>query len=353
MTAGFKVLFVFLFTFLYFAASHASPNTMPCYEPFFSFAPSPGVIGTSCKATPIGDTKRALAYYEHYVFNFEKYLRSIDPTSYNRIYVDYILDLLEQVATDYYKERAALEKRTVTAAELQGWINAMLAVSYQESLMTHFQFDIRPDTLVDKMQILVGDAKCAKAWEVKDGKYFCPEYEVNADGKKLYGSVGMFQIMLSVHSGSSKLGFFDIVHNVQYAMSFAYGTWSKIIKGTHKGLDVCRDQIFANKKKNIGINYVNAARSMYSVYNGGPARVCRWTQDTIWKQNDNGYKYSIENKPWAKIASPPIAREKRKAKVTKPDGSIEMRYVFPFDLKCVRDGRDMCMKKSSIEFAAD
>jgi hypothetical protein len=349
--AGFA--FVILFISLSFAASHASSMTMPCYEPFFTFAGSPGVIGTSCKADVIGSSARVMSYYQNYVFDFEKYLRAIEPSYYSRIYVDRVLELLEQIAIDFYNERAALEKRTYTQAELEGWMNAVLAVAYQESLMTHFQLDIRPaPSRAEKIQVLVGDAKCKVKWQVKDGKYFCPEYDVNADGKRLYSSLGMYQILLSVHSGSSKLGFFDMVHNAQYGMTLAYSAWSKIIKGTHSGLAKCQDKIFGPRKGSGNVNYVNAARSMYAVYNGGPSRVCRWTEDTIWKQNDIGYNNSLVNRPWAKIASSKAIRESRKVSVKLPNGKTERRYEFLFDLKCVREGRDLCLKKKPITQAS-
>lgn len=340
------IILIFVLLTLTATSSHAQSSSMPCYEPFSTLAALPGLIGTSCQASKIGDSERLIRYYEPFAFPIEEYVNHSQPEDVVRKYMDQILALIEQLATDYYSERAALEGRTYSAAELKGWLTAVLAVAYQESLMTQLQWSQRQDIKKEKLQTLVGDAQCNQKWQVKDGVYYCPEFKVNPDGKKMYGSIGLFQILVSIHSRNHRMGFYDLVQNINYGVIFSYSIWRKVRNGTHPNLDSCRDQIFTPNKK---IDYVNMARSMYSAYNGGSARVCRWTQDTIWKRNDLGYYRQLINKPWESLASSEKAREARKITVKKPDGTIEKRHKFSFDLKCLREGRALCLQSEQSD----
>lgn len=318
----------------------STANTIPCYDPNPGWGLGPGAIGMSCRAQGVGDAAKAARYYEQYSLNGNDFVDPATSAEQLHIYADNVLDVLEQMATDFYRERGLLENRTFTPEELQAWIYGVLAVAFQESYLTHFQLDRRTGDNENRLNILVGDGKCAKPYERRpDGRFFCPEFSVNADGMRLYGSQGMYQIMLSTHSSRSTNGFFDMVQNIQYGMGLYYLGWIKVIQGRHAGLDPCRALIFANG----AIDYVKAAQASYSVYNGGPSKVCRWSADSPWRRNDEGYLFAVVNKPWYKFASDAATREFRKQVVTLPDGRLSRRFQFPFDLQCLRDAGADCM----------
>lgn len=316
------------------------PTTIDCYDPNTGWGVAPGAIGVSCRATGVGDTAKAVKYYEHYSLNGNDFLDPISSAAQLQVYTDNVLDLVEQIATDYYRERALLEKRTVSAAELAGWKTAVTAVAFQESYLTHYQFDRRTGDLEHRLNILVGDAKCDVPYAKKpDGRFYCPQFKTNADGMRIFGSQGMFQILMSTHASEAKNGLFDMVQNIQYGMSFYYKNWLKVIQNKNPSMASCRSQIIVNGR----VNYQKAAQAAYSVYNGGAAKVCRWAGDSPWRRNDEGYLNAITNKPWLNFSSTVDVRETRKVSVRQPNGTVVKRFVFPFDLQCLRDAGVICL----------
>ncbi len=318
----------------------STANTVSCYEPNPGWGLGPGAIGMSCRATGMGDAAKAARYYENYSLNGDNFVDPVASADQLRTYTDNVLDVLEQMATDFYRERALLENRTYTGEELQGWIDGVIAVAFQESYLTHFQLGRRAGNNESRLNLLVGDGKCAVPYGKRpDGRFYCPQFSVNADGMRLFGSQGMYQIMLSTHSSRSTNGFFDMVQNIQYGMGLFYSGWIKVIQGRHAGMNPCRALIFAGG----AVDYAKAAQASYSVYNGGPSKVCRWSADSPWRRNDEGYKNAVETKPWYKFSSDAATRELRKQVVKMPDGSLSLRFQFPFDLQCLRDAGADCM----------
>jgi hypothetical protein len=161
--------------------------------------------------------------------------------------------------------------------ELQFWQLTVLAAAHQESYWSHYR--LATDS---KLKLMRGDYGHGHGlMQVDDRWHF-----------------------VAVNQGTG----WNIVQNILYSLEEIYQGWQR---GPHACNFSSRD-------------WVKRARSAYSSYNGGPARVCRWQNPNHrWARNDRGFYEKFQGKGW-------------------------LRYVenwdeeSPIDFACLAEEREVC-----------
>lgn len=153
-----------------------------------------------------------------------------------------------------------LSRKQALPAEVNAWQHAILATSHQESFMSHYRFyDNEP------IKLMRGDFGHGHGlMQVDDRWHF--QAVTNAIG-------------------------WNLIDNLNYAMDMLYSGWQKAATQPCVGSND---------------NWKNRARAMYSYYNGGPSKVCRFSNpNDRWAQNDKGYLQKYEGQSWERYVQSP------------------------------------------------
>lgn len=286
-----------------------------------------GSYGVTCRASELGDAGRALAIYPEFMLDGNIFSgEGESEAEKNKAIKNYsiqILNLVEQISKDFYLEQAEIDGRKVKDEELKAWVRAVFAVAQQEAFFTHYQLRRGVGSKVERLNAMSGDL-------------------IRGGGQTKVGSKGMFQILLRHHLHRTEADFFDLVQNINYGVSYAYQQWARVagMDSNPVNFSSCQSLI----RTENGINFKNAARAMYSMYNAGPSSPCRWAnKNHRFSSHDEGYLMHYEEQPWTFW----VSDKERHAHLTEgvgPTGRKELRFEFSFDLTCARQGFDFCMR---------
>lgn len=146
-------------------------------------------------------------------------------------------------------------KPNVSEAEKNAWAKAVLALVHQESFWSHYR--VPTD---NKLRMMRGDYGHGHGlMQVDDRWHFV---QVNTGGAA------------------------RVQDNIIYALDMIYKEWERAASASCVGSPS---------------NYVSRTRAMYSAYNGGPSKLCRWTNPKDkWARNDINYYDKFKATSWAK-----------------------------------------------------
>ncbi|OKY25173.1 hypothetical protein [Thalassotalea sp. PP2-459] len=201
-----------------------------------------GTAPAFCDISPFGDPKFVDDYLSQIIFNSES-----DVVVERRRYMNE-LNAVIKIAAKYY---LSVRKPDASNEEVLAWINAIKTVANQETFWSHYFRSI----LDSKTKMMRGD---------------------NGHGH------GMMQIddrwhFTQINEGKG----WQIFENMIYAMEIFYAEWQNASEAT------CVSS--AN-------NWPERTRAAYSAYNGGPTKICRWSNNPAWQ--DDGFLGKFEAESW-------------------------------------------------------
>ena len=191
-------------------------------------------------------------------------------------YLTELYALLRDTAEYYLLER----KPTVSATEMGYWKRAIFAMAQRETRWSHFRITTR-----GYAQMMRGD----------------------------YGhGHGLVQIDDRHHFSAITEGVgANIVMNILYGLEIFFNAWEKSVSTS-----CVRDEY----------DYEGRVRSAYSAYNGGPGKICRWTNSNDrWARNDIGFWDHYKNQSWE-------------------DYVADLEQEISVDIGCIVDGREDCQR---------
>ncbi|MGH1467431.1 MAG: hypothetical protein ACRBBP_00930 [Bdellovibrionales bacterium] len=165
------------------------------------------------------------------------------------------LNHLVEEAADYYMKK---RKPSVSSTELKWWKRAVLAITHQESFMTHYR-----EGSDKKLRMMRGDFGHGHGlMQVDDRWHFT-----------------------AVNQGRAA----NLIDNLFYALDIYYKGWES-----------------APSKSCVSSSssYYNRARAAYGVYNGGSTAACRFTNPNHkWARNDKNFKDKFDGQSWTRYIS--------------------------------------------------
>lgn len=166
-------------------------------------------------------------------------------------YMSELYPVIREISEYFLKNR----KPEVDEEEISEFSKAAFAIAYQESYWSQYR------TPVGKgIQMMRGDYGHGHGiFQVDDRWHFAA----------INGNVGA-----------------NFVLNIMYSLEEYYAAWKR-----------APAQSCVKSER----DWVARARSAYSAYNGGPSKICRWTnsKDT-WARNDQGFKAKYDGLAWEK-----------------------------------------------------
>ena len=263
--------------FLIGAAASAKTNSFVCNHP--DKPGGWGALDLGCDADQFGDNDRIESIYPNFVYD-----RRFDGDAYQKHIREYITNMnnvIAKIAKEYYLQRIPDAKPATLAA----WMRAAVAVGAHESMLSHYRI-------------------------AEDGRYKL------MTGDHLV-SHGVMQVNQEYHANKDLDSSFDLVGNVVAGLDTYFVAWNNAIK----------ESCWVNsngKNPSLETMLANRARSAYSAYNGGPGRLCRYTDTkNHWKENDTLFWTMYHDQPWMKY-------------VTDPNKDTGL------NIKCIINGDDLC-----------
>ena len=164
-------------------------------------------------------------------------------------YMSDLYPILREVA-DYY---IWLRKPNVDSAEFQAWRRAVFAIAHQESYWSHYR-----KATDNRLKLMRGDYGHGHGIMQVDDRW---HYVAVTGGKG-----------------------WKLTDNIIYSLEEYYRAWQ------NAPTSGCLSS---------ASNWRNRARAAYSAYNGGPSKICRWTNpNDTWARNDIGYAAKYDNQDW-------------------------------------------------------
>jgi hypothetical protein len=189
--------------------------------------------------------------------------------------------IIRKVAKDYYLKRVPDAKPAV----LESWMRAAVAVGAHESQLSHYRIS-------------------------QDGRYKL------MTGDHLI-SHGVMQVNQEFHANQDLDSSFDLVGNIVGGLDTYFLEWNRAIN------EKC--YVTSNGKgPSLGLMLSNRARSAYSAYNGGPSRLCRFSDSkSPYKAHDDQFLTMYRDQPWMKYVT-------------------DANRPSPVNTQCLIDGDDLC-----------
>ncbi len=206
--------------------------------------------------------------YEPFIYkNIDKY-KNEEVRYMNRLFA-----LIKEVANFYIEQRDP----NISTEEKEVWTQAVLSIAHQESYFSHYRINEK------NIKMMRGDFGHGHGiFQVDDRWHFT-----------------------AINEGRAA----DLVLNMFYSLDEYFHGWERARKSP------CIDDDF---------DLVARARSAYSSYNGGPKKLCRWTNShDRWFRNDKGFYDKFVKKSWERSVSNPDQKS-------------------GIDLSCILDGRKNC-----------
>lgn len=258
------------------AIASAKQNSFVCNHP--DVPGGWGALDLGCDADQYGDLSRIKLVYPKFVY--DRRIPGADGVEHEKDYITNMNAIIRKVAKDYYLSREPHPKPATLAA----WMRAAAAVGAHESMLSHYRI-------------------------AKDGRYKL------MTGDHLV-SHGVMQVNQEFHANKNLDSSFDLVGNIVAALDTYYMEWTAATK---------QQCFWASNGKQPTLDFMlqNRARSAYSAYNGGPARLCRYTIRSRWHLNDDKFIDMYKNQPWYKYVRDPNA-------------------PAPINTQCLVNGDDLC-----------
>lgn len=197
-----------------------------------------------CDGSPFGDDKVVESNYDAVVFD-DIANRSVERNRYmNELYA-----VIRDSAQYYIKKR----NPSVSNEELNAWVLAVMATASAETNWSHYR-----QTTDRRLKFMRGD--------VGHGH-------------------GMMQVDDRSHFPAIQQGIgWNLISNMTYGMDILYAAWLRAP---------------SQSCVSSATNYTARTRSAWAAYNGGPARICRWTNpNDAWARNDQNFYDHLQNKRW-------------------------------------------------------
>lgn len=203
-----------------------------------------GVAPAGCDANSFGEDSYIWDTFLPVVFKAQD---SID-NERNR-YMEELGAVIRESATIYIKKR----KPNVNPEEVTGFVRAAFAMAHQESYWTHYR--IFSD---QRLKLMRGDSGHGHGlMQIDDRWHF-------VDVKKGIG--------------------WNLIQNIIYSYEQYYSSWEKSASAS----------CVPSPK-----DYRARARAAYSAYNGGPSKICRWSNpNDRWAANDQGFVSKYDKQQW-------------------------------------------------------
>ncbi len=174
------------------------------------------------------------------------FLDSLSRNSERNRYMTELNALAKEVARYYLKKR----KPQVSEDEIQAFTKGLLTLMHQETVWSH--------------------------------------YRKSTDGKVRYmrGDVGHGHGLMQVDDRSHQTALLagkgtDLIYNMMYGLDVFYAQWERAP---------------SQSCVNGPTDYKNRIRSAWAAYNGGPARICRWTSTTgTYAHHDTDFLSKLNN----------------------------------------------------------
>lgn len=150
----------------------------------------------------------------------------------------------------YYLKR---KKPAAGASEEQAWVRAALAIAHQESYWSHYR-----KAADGRLKMIRGDFGHGHGMMQVDDRWHFPALD---EGKG-----------------------WNLIENLVYALDEYYAAWERAPGVWCVGSES---------------DWKSRARAAYSAYNGGPSKICRWTDpNDPWSRNDMGFLYKWNDQSW-------------------------------------------------------
>jgi len=255
-----------------------TPDYWKCTHKSFGSWGTFGRLPVGCDVDPFGDPEYVKSEFSTLIFNdFEERHEE------ERRYTDTMVHIIKDAAIYYLHSR----KPSASQEEIDAWVRAALAMGHQESYMSHYR-------------------------KAKDGRI-----------KMLRGDFGHGHGMMQVddrwHFAALQEGKgWQIFGNMMYSFEEYYEAWKRAPRAWCVPSDTSDSEHFYKR-----------TRAAYSVYNGGPSKVCRWTRpNDRWARNDKNYKAKLDNQSWERKVD-------------------DMEASSPLNVPCYMEGNEHCSNDST------
>ena len=205
-----------------------------------------GRIPYACDISPFGTETHVTNNYAPVVFDDNAASRNTERDRYMQELYAFIRD-----AADYY---LLTRKPDASSDERSAWQHAIYSIAHQESFWSHYR-----DASDGRMKMIRGDSGHGHGMmQIDDRWHFTA---IDEEGKG-----------------------FKLIENMIYAQDIYYAEWQRAPD------QWCLDS---------ATNWRDRSRSAYSAYNGGPIKICRWTDpNDTWAQNDENFAQKYDNHSW-------------------------------------------------------
>ncbi|MBX7231113.1 MAG: hypothetical protein K1X29_03405 [Bdellovibrionales bacterium] len=198
----------------------------------------------ACNADSFGEDQTVFTHFGKLLFNDQK-----TTTDERNRYMQELYSVIRDAARYYLKKR----KPQVDGEEMKWWILGIMATASNESYWSHYR--IADD---GRLKMMRGD----------------------------YGhGHGLMQVDDRAHFNAVTTGLaWNIIGNITYSMDEFYLNWEKAP---------------SQKCVNGAKDYESRVRSAWSAYNGGPSKLCRWTNpNDKWARNDKNFFNALRSLAW-------------------------------------------------------
>lgn len=177
-------------------------------------------------------------------------------TSERSRYMNELNAVIRDAAIYYIKKR----NPNVGTDELNNWVLAVMVTATAETYWSHYR-----QTSDRRYKLMRGD----------------------------FGhGHGMMQVDDRSHFPAIQQGIgWNLISNMTYGMDILYTAWLRAPSQSCVG---------------SATNWTARIRSSWAAYNGGPARICRWTNpNDAWARNDQNFYDQLQNKRWLNYVANP------------------------------------------------
>jgi hypothetical protein len=241
-------IFALLITSSHFSSLVAAPYSTPNYYQCFNKIGGSwnfGRVPNACDVNPWGDPQYVIDNFTPVVFNDSN--PSGTSAERNR-YMNELHAMLRDSVAYYIEQR----KPGVSQAEIDAWQRANFAKAHQETYWTHYREN------GGNIKMIRGDYGHGHGLVQIDDRWHFTKIEEGAG--------------------------WDIFKNITYGMEIFFDEWERAATASCVSSPT---------------NWRSRSRAAYAAYNGGPTKLCRWTNpNDTWARNDNGYRDKYDAQGW-------------------------------------------------------
>lgn len=212
-----------------------------------------GQAPMACDASTFGDEQFLQRHFNAIVFS-----DLVGASGERSRYMPLLHATLRDIGAAYFERR----KPEASAAEKAAWLRAVYAVAHQESFWTHYR-----KATDGRLKLMRGDFGHGHGlMQVDDRWHFA-----------------------AINDGTA----WNVVRNTVYSLEQYFAGWQRFPNVS----------CFTRAD-----DYDSRARAAYSAYNGGPSRICRWTNpNDTWARNDNGFRDKLRGAQWISFVGDGLA----------------------------------------------